>query len=60
MGFLTSLISLVTVLCMVLLIAFMYSDILDTKHEIKQQLEKMDRLRKEVEKERKKDSNDKK
>jgi len=58
MGFLVNLVALVSVMAMVLMMAFLYADILETKHEIKQKLEKIDRLRKEVEKERKKDSND--
>ena len=39
------------------LIGMLYMDVLQTKHEAKQQIEKMEKLRREVEKEKRDDSN---
>ena len=39
------------------LIGMLYMDVLQMKHEAKQQIEKMEKLRKEVEKEKRDDSN---
>jgi cell division protein FtsB len=39
------------------LLGMLYLDVLETKHEAKQQIEKMEKLRKEVEKEKRNDSN---
>jgi len=39
------------------LLGMLYVDVLQTKHEAKQQIEKMEKLRREVEKEKKDDSN---
>jgi len=39
------------------LLGMLYMDVLQTKHEAKQQIEKMEKLRREVEKEKRDDSN---
>jgi len=39
------------------LIGMLYIDVLQMKHEAKQQIEKMEKLRREVEKEKRNDSN---
>ena len=39
------------------LIGMLYMDVLQMKHETKQQIEKMEKLRREVEKEKRDDSN---
>jgi len=39
------------------LLGMLYLDVLETKHEAKQQIEKMEKLRREVEKEKRNDSN---
>ncbi len=39
------------------LLGMLYMDVLQTKHEAKQQIEKMEKLRREVEKEKRNDSN---
>jgi hypothetical protein len=39
------------------LLGMLYLDVLETKHEAKQQIEKMEKLRREVEKEKRDDSN---
>ena len=39
------------------LIGMLYMDVLQMKHEAKQQIEKMEKLRREVEKEKRNDSN---
>ena len=47
-------------LLVILLLPFLgmlYMDVLQTKHEAKQQIEKMEKLRREVEKEKRDDSN---
>ena len=38
-------------------LGMLYMDVLQTKHEAKQQIEKMEKLRREVEKEKRDDSN---
>jgi hypothetical protein len=39
------------------LLGMLYLDVLETKHEAKQQIEKMEKLRREIEKEKRDDSN---
>jgi hypothetical protein len=39
------------------LIGMLYMDVLEAKHEAKQQIEKMEKLRRQIEKERRDDSN---
>ncbi len=39
------------------LLGMLYMDVMQTKHEAKQQIEKMEKLRREVEKEKRNDSN---
>ena len=39
------------------IMGMLYFDVLQTKHEAKQQIEKMEKLRREVEKEKRDDSN---
>jgi len=39
------------------ILGMLYMDILQTKHEAKQQIEKMEKLRREVEREKRDDSN---
>jgi len=39
------------------LIGMLYMDVLQMKHEAKQQIEKMEKLRREIEKEKRNDSN---
>jgi len=39
------------------ILGMLYMDVLQTKHEAKQQIEKMEKLRREVEKEKRNDSN---
>jgi len=39
------------------LLGMLYLDVLETKHEAKQQIEKMEKLRREIEKEKQDDSN---
>jgi predicted ATP-grasp superfamily ATP-dependent carboligase len=39
------------------LLGMLYLDVLETKHEAKQQIEKMEKLRRELEKEKRDDSN---
>jgi hypothetical protein len=39
------------------ILGMLYMDVLQTKHEAKQQIEKMEKLRREVEKEKRDDSN---
>ena len=55
MGFLIALISMVIVFCLMLpLVGIMYFDTLATQKESKAQIERMERLRKQLEEERKK------
>ena len=49
MGILGWILAVVLVAFMLPLLAFLYLDILETKHESKQQLEKVEKLRREVE-----------
>ena len=39
------------------LLGMLYLDVLETKHEAKQQIEKMEKLRRDIEKEKRDDSN---
>jgi hypothetical protein len=39
------------------LLGMLYMDVLETKHEAKQQIEKMEKLRRDIEKEKRDDSN---
>jgi len=43
----------ILVVLMLPLLGILYMDVMQTKHEAKQQIEKMEKLRREVEKERK-------
>jgi len=55
MGFLIALIAMVIVFCLMLpLVGIMYFDTLATQKESKAQIERMERLRKQLEEERKK------
>jgi cell division protein FtsB len=54
MGYIAALILVVMLLP---LLGMLYMDVLQTKHEAKQQIEKMEKLRREVEKEKRDDSN---
>jgi hypothetical protein len=47
----------VLVVMMLPLLGMLYMDVLEAKHEAKQQIEKMEKLRRELEKERRDDSN---
>ena len=47
----------VLVVLMLPLLGMLYMDVLQAKHEAKQQIEKMEKLRKEIEKEKRNDSN---
>jgi len=49
MGVLGWVLAMVLVAFMLPLLAFLYLDILETKHETKQQLEKVEKLRREIE-----------
>jgi len=51
MGFLIALISMVIVFALLLpLLGILYLDVLEAKYEVKAQLEKLERLRREIEK----------
>lgn len=50
MGMLGWIVAVVLVAFMLPLLAFLYLDILETKHESKAQIEKVEKLRREVEK----------
>ncbi len=50
MGFLINIISLFVIVLLVAVMSLIYIDILTTKHEVREQVQAMDRLRKEVEK----------
>jgi len=55
MGFLIALIAMVLVFCLMLpIVGIMYFDTLSTQRESKAQIERMERLRKQLEEERKK------
>lgn len=55
MGFLIALIAMVLVFCLMLpIVGIMYFDTLSTQKESKAQIERMERLRKQLEEERKK------
>ena len=54
MGFLIALIAMVLVFCLMLpIVGIMYFDILSTQKESKAQIDRMERLRKQLEEERK-------
>ncbi|CAB4132410.1 hypothetical protein UFOVP259_32 [uncultured Caudovirales phage] len=54
MGFLIGMVAMCLVFCLILpLMAFLYIDILETKHEAQAQIKKVEKLRQELE--RKKD-----
>jgi hypothetical protein len=51
MGFLVGLIVMASVFCLILpLMAFLYIDILETRNEAKAEMQKIEQLRREVEK----------
>lgn len=50
LGFLINIISLIVIVLLIAIMSLMYVDILTTKHEVREQVQAMDRLRKEVEK----------
>jgi len=50
LGFLINIISLFVIVLLVAVMSLIYIDILTTKHEVREQVQAMDRLRKEVEK----------
>lgn len=50
LGFLINIISLLVIVLLIALMSFIYIDILTTKHEVREQVQAIDRLRKEVEK----------
>jgi hypothetical protein len=47
----------VLIVALLPLLGMLYMDVLETKHEAKQQIEKMEKLRREIEKEKRDDSN---
>jgi hypothetical protein len=49
MGVLGWIVAVVLVALMLPLLAFLYLDVLETKHEAKQQMEKVEKLRREIE-----------
>ena len=49
MGMLGWILAVVLVALMLPLLAFLYLDVLETKHETKQQIEKVEKLRREIE-----------
>lgn len=50
LGFLINIISLFVIILLIAITSLMYIDILTAKHEIREQVQAMDRIRKEVEK----------
>ena len=50
LGFLINIISLFVIVLLMAVMSLIYIDILTTKHEVREQVQAMDRLRKEVEK----------
>ena len=50
MGFLINIISLMVIVLLIAIMSLIYVDILTTKHEVREQVQAIDRLRKEVEK----------
>ena len=50
LGFLINIISLMVIVLLIAIISLIYIDILTTKHEVREQVQAIDRLRKEVEK----------
>jgi len=49
--------ALILVVLMLPLLGMLYLDVLETKHEAKIQIEKMEKLRRDIEKEKRDDSN---
>jgi hypothetical protein len=47
----------VLIVALLPLLGMLYMDVMQTKHEAKQQIEKMEKLRREIEKEKRDDSN---
>ena len=47
----------VLIVALLPLLGMLYLDVMETKHEAKQQIEKMEKLRRQVEKEKRDDSN---
>ena len=47
----------ILVVLMLPLLGMLYMDVMQTKHEAKQQIEKMEKLRRDIEKEKRDDSN---
>jgi hypothetical protein len=47
----------VLVVALLPLLGMLYMDVMQTKHEAKQQIEKMEKLRRDIEKEKRDDSN---
>ena len=47
----------VLIVALLPLLGMLYMDVLETKHEAKQQIEKMEKLRRDIEKEKRNDSN---
>ena len=50
LGFLINIISLIVIVLLIAIMSLIYIDILTTKHEVREQVQAIDRLRKEVEK----------
>ena len=50
LGFLINIISLMVIVLLIAIMSLIYIDILTTKHEVREQVQAIDRLRKEVEK----------
>lgn len=50
LGFLINIISLMVIVLLIAIMSLIYVDILTTKHEVREQVQAIDRLRKEVEK----------
>ena len=57
MGMLGWVLAVILVAFLLPMLGFLYLDILEAKHEAKVQIEKMEKLRREIEKEERNDSN---
>jgi hypothetical protein len=57
MGMLGWVLAVILVAFLLPMLGFLYLDILEAKHEAKVQIEKMEKLRREIEKEKRDDSN---
>jgi hypothetical protein len=57
MGMLGWVLAVILVAFLLPMLGFLYLDILEAKHEAKVQIEKMEKLRREIEKEKRNDSN---